>query len=830
MPTVGQQFEGLRIKDILAESSLATTFLAERPGKQKVVLKIFKDETFTRKNEISHLIRPREAITQGIISNQAYLSFYKKVATTELPQIGKRAFLVRGYVAGKNMAQWRESLTSLSETTNIFRKICLGLNHLHRAGLIHGGLCPQNIIIGDGTLKITDFGTGVNFLTTVLQKADTRPDIKSYLPPWFDDLKEFNHPATDIYALGAILYFLQTGTAPKGIPDDAIPPAKKAMTGVYKDVADFMEGLEQLIKKDGQIIEPEEQIDKKQQKKELKKRGDSKSPESVPEIEIKGEDLEPVPSGLGYRLDKTLKKKKELFSFDLKKPAKDGQSLSVNLSVASGADWIRVEPAEITLATGKQQFWITLGPLEDSETKQGKIVIEIPIDDSGGRITREILVSACLEQSDFQPKGIKSKLKWAALLCAFFLVVFLAYETARYSLIYIPEIKGVWNQWFSDDSGTPTVEPAEDNLADKLSWIENDLLAQGEFLQGKYEIESLKASHPSDEKVDITLNKITESINIKTDLIVYPGRSVRPEGMVKISSGNGFQLLFRPEDAIHLYIFQIDSHDNLQQLFPNIDATDDHNPLNADTAYQIPTGDSWFILDLKSGMETIYFLASRWPALDLEKLFSRYNEAADDDQKNQYRQELVERIEVRRQAYADNMGGCFYKEFSFWHDEARSNLQKSNQETGKDVFEPSARLGDRNEAFTQQVAENFVRKYISTVSSGNIEEIIGYYGEQVDYFKVGTVDKDFILRDKANYFRRWPTVINKLNSDIRVESGDKDTIKIAKFTIQFTLYNRKWGKRISGTAMNSLTIQKTDDRLKIIDIKQNVIKRVKNDQ
>ncbi|MGE3805132.1 MAG: protein kinase [Gemmataceae bacterium] len=87
----------------------------------------------------------------------------------------------------------------------------------HERGIIHRDLKPANILIApDGTPKITDFGLAKRLDSNV---ANTRTgDIMgtpSYMAPEqaAGRTKEIG-PATDIYALGAILYDLLTGRPP----------------------------------------------------------------------------------------------------------------------------------------------------------------------------------------------------------------------------------------------------------------------------------------------------------------------------------------------------------------------------------------------------------------------------------------------------------------------------------------------------------------------------------------------------------------------------------------------------------------------------------------
>src|SRR5262249_48888998 len=89
-----------------------------------------------------------------------------------------------------------------------------GLAHAHSAGVIHRDVKPENLIrTRNGTLKITDFGIAHAMEATRLTQTGTVLGTASYLAPE-QAAGGTVTPATDVYALGIVLYELLTGRLP----------------------------------------------------------------------------------------------------------------------------------------------------------------------------------------------------------------------------------------------------------------------------------------------------------------------------------------------------------------------------------------------------------------------------------------------------------------------------------------------------------------------------------------------------------------------------------------------------------------------------------------
>lgn len=151
----------------------------------------------------------------------ANLSHPNIVTVHDIGQDGYKHYIVMEYVDGRTLKQIIRDYKKQGQTMPISRalqlvvQICSGIGYAHRSNLVHCDVKPQNILVTrDDRVKVADFG-----IAQALSEA-THHDQPSRVwgtPQYFSPEQAQGHPTTpasDVYAIGVVLYEMLTGELP----------------------------------------------------------------------------------------------------------------------------------------------------------------------------------------------------------------------------------------------------------------------------------------------------------------------------------------------------------------------------------------------------------------------------------------------------------------------------------------------------------------------------------------------------------------------------------------------------------------------------------------
>ncbi len=132
-------------------------------------------------------------------------------------EVNNTGYIVMELLEGQTLSSFlrkRKSKLPFDEVIEITRSVCEALENLHNIGMVHRDISPENIFMcSDGKVKLIDFGAARETLDE--QRRMTIILKPGYAPPEQYESVNKQGPWTDIYAVGATLYLLLTGSKPQ---------------------------------------------------------------------------------------------------------------------------------------------------------------------------------------------------------------------------------------------------------------------------------------------------------------------------------------------------------------------------------------------------------------------------------------------------------------------------------------------------------------------------------------------------------------------------------------------------------------------------------------
>lgn len=213
-PEPGEVLDGrFLILELLSEGGTSRVFKATDLDRGDLVAIKVPKEHFAQDAEFLERFRREEEIGLGV--RHPYLIAMRRVPAKSRP------YVVAEYVRGETLARRLASGPRLSpsEAARIGIMILAALEELHRHGLVHRDVTPQNVMLcEDGTVRLMDFGIAGRMGEGAAEEWTW--GTPAYMAP--EQVRnEHGDARTDLYGLGVVLYEMLTGSVPF-VGDDPI--------------------------------------------------------------------------------------------------------------------------------------------------------------------------------------------------------------------------------------------------------------------------------------------------------------------------------------------------------------------------------------------------------------------------------------------------------------------------------------------------------------------------------------------------------------------------------------------------------------------------------
>ncbi len=204
-----------RILSLLGEGGMGSVYLAEQsaPVKRKVAVKLIR-ASFATPGAIALFNAERQAMAR--LTHPAVAQIFEAGTTRD-----GCPYFVMEHVPGESLTSFCDRMRlSVAQRLELFIKICHGVEHAHRKGIMHRDLKPSNVMVaevdGRPAPKIIDFGIAKALdspLTDETMLTRYGLGTPGYMSPETYQGSDVD-TRTDIYALGVMLFELVTGTLP----------------------------------------------------------------------------------------------------------------------------------------------------------------------------------------------------------------------------------------------------------------------------------------------------------------------------------------------------------------------------------------------------------------------------------------------------------------------------------------------------------------------------------------------------------------------------------------------------------------------------------------
>jgi eukaryotic-like serine/threonine-protein kinase len=222
----GERLGPYRILRSLATGGMSRVFLAERADDEyhmPVAIKVIRQGL----EEAAH--RRRFRTERQILASLDHPNISRLLDGGTTAE--NRPYLVMEYIAGVPLLEYNDQRhLPIRDRLRLFRAICVPVQYAHGRLVVHRDLKPSNILVTDeGVPKLLDFGIAKLLEpASFFQEHQATATLDRFLTPSYASPEQAAGQAvtvaSDVYALGVVLYELLCGRRPNVHPGGEVGP------------------------------------------------------------------------------------------------------------------------------------------------------------------------------------------------------------------------------------------------------------------------------------------------------------------------------------------------------------------------------------------------------------------------------------------------------------------------------------------------------------------------------------------------------------------------------------------------------------------------------
>jgi serine/threonine protein kinase len=219
----GQRLGSFLLEDEIGRGGMGSVYRAQRDDgtySQQVAIKVVK-WGFAGPEVVERFRRERQIL--ALVNHPNIAQIFDGGSTAD-----GRPYLVMELIDGETLIKYSTTHNlGLTQRLRLFLDVCAAVAHAHQNLIIHRDLKPANIMVDHaGRVKLLDFGIAKVFHPDLPDHAQTRAASNAFLTPEYASPEQIRMErittATDIYALGLILFEILTGQKAQRVPSSSM--------------------------------------------------------------------------------------------------------------------------------------------------------------------------------------------------------------------------------------------------------------------------------------------------------------------------------------------------------------------------------------------------------------------------------------------------------------------------------------------------------------------------------------------------------------------------------------------------------------------------------